>query len=175
MVDVSAPVPHPTSSQWADGFGFSHSTNTRASGGSNGHVRFIRIASHPLVARRIRHIDPLLSAQRGASGAGQARALRASAKDGRLQARVGRLFIYFASFQTISMMSLQRISLNTSLDVCDGLNVVPEKNAVHTKLASGLDIGLTVIQEDDFSRLPAQALTGKGIDTRIGLGHADFV
>lgn len=32
IVCVRAPVPHPTSSQWAEGFGRSHSTNARASG-----------------------------------------------------------------------------------------------------------------------------------------------
>ena len=57
MVDVSAPVPHPTSSQLAEGFGAAIDKYSRKWPAPTAHVRLIRVAGHPPVTRRIRHVD----------------------------------------------------------------------------------------------------------------------
>lgn len=46
---------------------------------------------------------------------------------------------------------------------------------MHTRLVGGFDIELTVVEEDNFGRVPVQAFTGEGIDARVGLGHVDFM
>jgi hypothetical protein len=55
---------------------------------STAHVGFIRVAGHPLVTRRIPHVDPLLSAQRSGSRA-RISAYRAPAGSTRFSISIG--------------------------------------------------------------------------------------
>ena len=70
------------------------------------------------------------------------------------------------------------IALSISDDLADFLNRsrrVTVQNGVPSARASGLDMSVVVVEEDDLMRLNAQQLPRQVEDRRIGLGQADLV